>query len=159
MKKLPVMNDEDLELTALEIMSKDEDLLAHGTWEAPVKRLAMRGDAMQVGNGYRITHQGRIRFARVEAGLPEEMRSVAVVPPPEWIVQSIDDLLIVLHRDETAVSGYETMTRAGFKPVVHEQMNDPDMAFLRGDLTGLLQAMLDAAWARGLRPSKGADDE
>lgn len=151
------MNEEDLELTALEILSRGEDLLAIGAWEAPVKRLAMQGLAMRVGSGYRITDKGLAFFAKQE-GLTDA-EAVALSPPrPDWIATPIPDGgLVILRKNELTVSGYEAMIPR-WLPVVHGRLNDADTVAIPTDARGFLQAMLDAAWGLGLRPSGAVND-
>jgi hypothetical protein len=149
------MNVDDRELVVLELMCRGEDILAHGAWEAPCKRLAMRELATKVGNGYRITEKGRAYFAKSE-GL--DMSEIETMAPklPGWIVTVLDGdpkSLVVLCKNELAVSGYDAVRPAQFERVVHGRQNDLDTVFLRTDVEGFLQAVLDAAWARGMRPS------
>jgi hypothetical protein len=152
------MSVDDQMLTCLEIMAKGEDMLPIGVWEAPVKRLAMKELAVQVGNGYRITDKGRAHLAKAEG---VEVAAVEALSPPrsDWIVTVLPGdpaCLVVLRKNELTVSGYEAMAPARFVPIVHEQTNDIDTVAVRGDVDGFMQAMLDAAWARGLRPSDPA---
>lgn len=152
MPKDLTMNVDDQMLVCLEIMANGEDMLAIGVWEAPIKRLAMKELAVKIGNGYRITDAGREFFAKSEG---MELEQVAALAPqrPDWIVNVIPgEWLVVLRKNEATVSGYEAMRPARFVPVVHEHTNDLDSVALGGDIDGFLQAVLDAAWARGLRP-------
>ena len=64
MAKDLTMSVDDQMLVALEIMANGEDLLSIGAWETPIKRLAMKEYAVQVGNGYRITDKGRAFLAK-----------------------------------------------------------------------------------------------
>lgn len=158
MAKDLTMNVDDQMLTCLEIMANGEDLLPIGVWESPVKRLAMRELAVRVGNGYRITDAGREFFAKAEG---MEFEQVAALAPsrPDWIIAVLPGepaSLVVLRKNEMTVSGYEAMAPARFTPIVHEHTNDIDTVAIRNDVDGFLQAMLDAAWARGLRPSEPA---
>lgn len=150
------MNVDDQMLTCLEIMANGEDMFAMGVWEAPVKRLAMKELAVKVGNGYRITDAGREFFARAEGVEFEQV--LALSPPrPDWVVSVLPGdpaCLVVLRKNELTVSGYEAMAPARFVPVVHERTNDVDTVAMRGDVDGFLQAVLDVAWARGLRPTE-----
>jgi hypothetical protein len=153
MAKDLTMSVDDQMLTCLEIMAHGEDMLAIGVWEAPVKRLAMKELAVQVGNGYRITDRGRAHLAKAEGVDVSEVEALAP-NLPDWIVQPMDGMLVVLRKNDLTVSGYEAMLPAKWVPVVHGRMNDVDTAVLLGEqVDGFLQAMLDAAWARGLRPS------
>ena len=63
----------DLEAVVLSITVNDEDMLAIGSWEAPVKSLAVKGLLVKVGNGYRITTAGRVAFEQYET---DEMRGM-----------------------------------------------------------------------------------
>jgi len=63
----------DLEAVILSICASDEDMLAIGSWEAPVKSLAVKGLLVKVGNGYRITETGRAAFDQYET---DEMRGM-----------------------------------------------------------------------------------
>lgn len=147
------MSVDDQMLVVLELMARGEDILAIGTWEAPVKRLAMKEMAVQVGNGYRITDKGRAHLAKAEGVDVDEVEALAP-KLPEWIVQPMGEMLVLLRKNDLAVSGYEAMLPARFVPVVHGRMNDVDTAVLLGDqVETFLQAILDAAWARGLRPT------
>lgn len=152
-KKDLVMNVEDQMLVVLELMVRGEDILAHGAWETPVKRLAMKEYAVKIGNGYRITEAGRAFFAKSE-GMTEDDVYGLEPPRPEWIITPLPDNagLVVLRKNELTVSGYEAMA-ARWVPVAHGRMNDIDTLAILGNPDGLLQAMLDAAWAKGLRPS------
>ena len=145
-----MIDTQDQEAICLELMARGEDMLAYGAWEAPVKRLAMRGYCRKIGNGYRITDRG-IAWAREQTG--EDLR-----PPemPAWIVTPVEGAgLAVLRRNDVAVSGYDAVT-ARYTPIVHGQSQGPDKTLVPADaMDGFLQAMLDAAWARGLRPSGG----
>lgn len=159
------MSVADQELVVLELMHLGEDILAAGTWQAPVRRLAMKGEAVMVPNAnpprYRITEKGEARLTGEEMKLPEEMRSQSPEPMPDWIVQTVGDgpeSVVVLHASLTSVSGYEALTGGRRVPVVHGRMNDAGTAWFSGDkkeIDGFLQAMLDAAWKRGLRPRDG----
>lgn len=147
------MSVDDQMLTCLEIMCAGEDMLAIGVWEAPIKRLAMKEYAGKVGNGYRVTDAGRAFFAKSEGVEIEQVHALAP-PRPDWIVTPIPDVgLVVLRKNEMTVSGYEAMRPVTFAPVTHGRTNDLDTVSFMGDTDALLQAMLDAAWARGLRPS------
>lgn len=149
------MNEADMELTCLEILSRGEDLLAIGVWEAPIKRLAMKEYAVKVGNGYRVTESGKAFFAKSEGIEIEQVHALAP-PRPDWIVTPLPDIgLVVLRKNELTVSGYEAMRPVTFAPVTHGRTNDLDTVAFLGDTDGLLQAMLDAAWVRGLRPTQG----
>jgi hypothetical protein len=149
------MNQADMELTCLEILCNGEDLLPIGVWETPIKRLAMKEYAVKVGNGYRITDKGKAFLAKSE-GVPVEQVEALEPHRPDWVVTPVPsemgEGLVVLRKNELTVSGYEAMT-ARWTPVVHGRMNEPDTVVVRGDVNGFLQAMLDAAWARGLRPT------
>lgn len=145
------MSVDDQMLTLLEIMANGDDILPIGVWEAPVKRLAMKEFAVRVGSGYRITDAGRAFFAKSE-GVEFEQVAALAPPMPDWIVQPLADMLVVLRKNDLAVSGYDALS-ARFSPVVHNQQNDVTTAFIVGEYDRFLQAMLDAAWARGLRPS------
>lgn len=145
------MNDDDMGLTCLEIMARGEDLLSIGVWEAPIKRLAMKELAVKVGNGYRITDKGREALAKAE-GVEIEAVAAMAPPMPDWIVTPIPEGLVVLRKNEMTVSGYEAMS-ARWVPIVHGQKNEIDTLAIVGEPDGFLQAMLDAAWKRGLRPS------
>jgi hypothetical protein len=150
-----IMNLGDQELVCLELMCRGEDMLAIGIWESPIKRLAMKELAVKVGNGYRITDKGRAEFARSE-GVEVETVKALEPPRPDWIVTPLEGeppSLVILRKNELAVSGYEAMEPAHFRHVAHGQMNDADTVAVRGYVDGLLQAMLDAAWKRGLRPN------
>lgn len=156
MAKDLTMNVDDMMLTCLEIMANGEDLMSIGVWEPAIKRLAMRELAVKVGNGYRITDAGRAFFAKSE-GMELEQVAALSPPRPDWIVTALPGepaSLVVLHKNELTVSGYEAMMPARFVPIAHERTNDIDTVAIRGDVGGFLQAMLDAAWARGLRPTE-----
>lgn len=146
------MNDDDMGLTCLELMARGEDLLSIGVWEAPIKRLAMKEFAVKVGSGYRITDKGRAALAQAE-GVEIEAVAALAPPMPDWIVTPIPEGLVVLRKNEMTISGYEAMS-ARWVPVVHEQMN-VDILAIVGEPDGFLQAMLDVAWKRGLRPIDG----
>lgn len=151
MPNLLTMNQTDQELTCLEIMAHGEDLLAIGIWEATIKRMAMKEWCVQIGNGYRITDKGRAELARSE-GVEIEAVKALEPPRPDWIVTVLPDDggLVVLRKNEATVSGYEALAPR-WMPVPIGQMNDIDTVAIRGDVDGFLQAMLDAAWAKGLR--------
>ena len=139
------MNVDDQMLVCLEIMCRGEDMVAVGTWEAPIKRLAMREFATQIGNGYRVTDAGRAFFAKSEDVDLETVR--ALEPPrPDWIVTVLpgDGGLVILRKNELTVSGYEAM-RVSWVPVVHGRMNEPDTVAVRGDVAGFLKAVAEAA--------------
>jgi len=148
------MRIDDQELTCMEIMAHGEDMLAIGVWEAPIKRMAMKDWCVLIGNGYRITDRGRAELAKAEGTDIDAVK--AMEPPrPDWIATPLPGeppSLVILRKNEMAVSGYEAMQPAHFTRVVHGQMNDLDTVAIRGDVDGFLQAMLDAAWAKGLRP-------
>ena len=149
------MNKDDMELVVLELMANGEDILDVGVWSSVVRRLAMKDLAVKVGNGYRITDAGRAFFAKAE-GLEIEQVAALSPPRPDWIINVLPGqpaCLVVLRKNEMTVSGYEAMAPARFTPIVHEQTNDIDTVVLRNDVDGFLQAMLDTAWARGLRPT------
>lgn len=151
------MNESDMELVCLEILARGEDLMAIGVWEPVVRRLRMKEFAVKVGNGYRITDAGRAFFAKSEGVEFEQV--LALAPPmPNWIAKVLPgepDSLVVLHKNDLTVSGYEAIRPVQFVPIVHGHVNDFEETALRGDVDGFLQAMLDAAWARGLRPTDG----
>lgn len=151
------MNLEDQMLVLLELGCRGEDILSHGAWETPVKRLAMKEYVVKIGNGYRITDKGRAFFAKSEGVDVAEVEALAPVLP-DWIVTPLDQDgqqgLVVLRKNDLTVSGYEAMCPS-FRPIVQGYLNDVDTMLVRGDCTMFLQAMLDAAWARGLRPSNG----
>lgn len=148
------MNESDMELVCLEILARGEDLMAIGVWEPIVRRLRMKEFAVKVGNGYRITDAGRAFFAKSEGVEFEQV--LALAPPmPNWIVQPLDGFLVVLRKNDLAVSGYEALC-ARFSPIIHNQQNGVETAFIVGEYDEFLQVMLDAAWARGLRPTDGA---
>lgn len=153
MAKDLMMNLADQELTCLEVMAMGEDMLAIGTWEAPIKRMAMKEWCIKVGGGYRITDKGRAELARSE-GVPVEQINAMEPQRPDWMVTPLpeDGGLVVLRKNEMAVSGYEAMS-ARWVPVIHGRMNEPDTVAVRGDIDGFLQAMLDVAWTKGLRPT------
>lgn len=149
------MSVDDQMLTCLEIMCAGEDMLAIGVWEAPIKRLAMKEYAVKVGNGYRVTEAGKAFFARSEG---VEVEAIQALAPrrPDWIVTPLPNAgLVVLRKNELTVSGYEVMRPVTFAPVTHGRTNDLDTVAFLGDTDSLLQAMLDAAWSRGLRPTNG----
>lgn len=147
------MSVDDQMLTCLEIMCAGEDMLAIGVWEAPIKRLAMKEYAVKVGNGYRVTEAGKAVFAKSEGVEIEQVKALAP-PRPDWIVTSLPDVgLVVLRKNEMTVSGYEALRPVTFAPVTHGRSNDLDTVAFLGDTDSLLQAMLDAAWSRGLRPT------
>jgi hypothetical protein len=151
------MNLEDRELVVLELMCRGEDILAHGAWEQPCKRLAMREFAQKVGNGYRITEKGKAYFATYEGVDTKEIDALAP-KLPGWIFTVLEGepkSLVVLCKNELAVSGYDAVRPASFERIVHGRQNDIDTVFLRSDVDGFLQAALDAAWAKGLRPTNG----
>lgn len=157
MAKDLTMGVDDQMLTCLEIMAHGEDMLAIGAWEAPIKRLAMREYAVKVGNGYRITKGGEA-FLASEGGVSvEEITAMAPVHP-DWIITPLPSGgVVILRKNELAVSGYEAMG-ARWVPVVHGQTNEIDTMTLHGDADGFLQAVLDVAWARGLRPTSVNDN-
>lgn len=142
------MNETDQQLVCLEIMSRGEDMLAHGAWEAPIKRLSMRGLCRKIGNGYRITDKG---LAHLKGQTGEDIRSPEM---PQWIVTPVEGAgLVVLRRNDMAVSGYDAVT-ARYTPIVHGQTQGVGQTLVSADATdAFLQAALDAAWARGLRPT------
>ena len=147
------MTVDDQQLICLDIMSRGEDMLAHGSWEAPIKRLAMRGLCRKIGSGYRISDQGRALFAESEGKTVAEIEAMAP-PMPEWIATPVTDVgLVVLRRNDVSVSGYDNVT-ARYAPVVHGQQQSAVLV-PHDRVDSFLQAMLDAAWARGLRPSAG----
>jgi len=152
------MNQQDMELVCLEIMSNGEDLLSLGVWEPVVKRLAMKEEAVLVGNGYRITDKGRARFAKSE-GVPIEDVKALEPPRPDWIITPLpnDGGLVILRKNELTVSGYEAMT-VQWRPVAHGRLNEADTVAVRGDVAGFLQAVLDVAWGMGVRPTTGNDN-
>lgn len=153
------MNHEDLELTVLDLMYRGEDILPIGPWEAPVKRLFMKGEAIQVGRGYRLTDKGKARFEREDAKLPDEWQTQPA-DFPEWVVQIVGkdpEHLVLLHANHLVPSGYEVLWSVRKTPVVINQPNDPSTALMKGskeDIDKFLQAMLDTAWERGLRPKE-----
>ena len=158
------MSMEDQELTALEIMVRGEDLLSVGAWEAPVRRLAMKGEALMVPNvnppRYRITEKGEIRFNGEEMKLPSIMRVAAREPDPMWIVHTVGqnpESVVLLHQAPLSASGYEAITGGRRVPVEIGKQNDPGTAWMRGskdEIDAFFQAMLDVAWSRGLRPKE-----
>lgn len=153
------MSVDDQMLTLLEIMANGEDILPIGVWEAPVKRLAMKEFAVRVGSGYRITDAGRAFFAKSE-GVEFEQVAALAPPMPDWIINVLPGepaSLVVLRKDPVAVSGYSALRPAQFQPIAHQQMQDMTATFMRveaSEVDGFLQAMMDAAWARGLRPTE-----
>lgn len=155
MAKDITMNVDDQMLTCLEIMARGEDMLSMGVWEAPIKRLAMQEFAIKIGNGYRITDKGRAFFAKAEG---VDLEAVKALEPqrPNWIVTDLpgDAGLIILRKNELTVSGYEVLV-GHWAPVTPNRIYDPDSATIRGDVSELLQTLLDAAWAKGLRPTNG----
>ena len=78
------MNVDDQMLVCLEVMARGEDMLPLGTWEAPIKRLAMKEFAVLVGNGYRITDKGRAFFAKEEGLTADEVYGLEP-PRPDWM--------------------------------------------------------------------------
>ena len=142
------MNEADQQLVCLEIMARGEDMLAHGAWEPAVKRLAMRGLCRKIGNGYRITDKGLAHF-KGQTG--EDIK-----PPemPQWVVTPVEGAgLVVLRRNDMAVSGYDATT-ARYAPIVHGETQGVGQTLVPADaMDAFLQTMLDAAWARGLRPT------
>lgn len=150
------MNVDDQMLVCLEVMARGEDMLPLGTWEAPIKRLAMKEFAVLVGNGYRITDKGRAFFAKEEGLTADEVYGLEP-PRPDWIVTPLPEGgLVILRKNEMTVSGYEALVPRPV-PVAHGRTNEADTLFLLKDSDGFLQAMLDAAWAKGLRPSDGGN--
>lgn len=154
------MSVEDRMLTLLELMARGEDMMTIGVWETPLKRLAMKEYAVKVGNGYRITETGKAYLAKSEGVAVEVVQTLQPVRPP-WIVTELPDGgssgsgsagLVVLRKNEMTVSGYEALA-ARWVPVVHGETNEIDTLAIQGDPTGFLQAVMDMAWARGLRPS------
>lgn len=143
------MNQQDMELVCLEIMSNGEDLLSLGVWEPVVKRLAMKEEAVLVGKGYRITDKGRVRFAKSE-GVDIEAVKALEPPRPDWIVTVLPDDggLVILRKNELAVSGYEAM-RVSWVPVTHGRMNEPDTVAVRGDVAGFLRAVTEVVGIKG----------
>lgn len=149
------MTVDDQMLVVLELMARGEDMLAIGVWESPLRRLAMKEYAVKIGNGYRITDAGRAFFAKSEGVTEDEVH--ALTPPrPDWIVTPLPDDggLVILRKNELTVSGYEALMPR-WVPVTHGQMNEPDTVAVRGNVDGFLQAVLDAAWSKGLRPTDG----
>lgn len=151
------MTVDDQMLLCLEIMAHGEDMLAIGAWEAPIKRLTMKEYAAKIGNGYRITDAGRAFFAQTEG---VSFADVAAMEPPrpDWIVTLLPgepETLVVLRKNELTVSGYEALT-GRWVPAAHGHMNDGHTVAVSRDVTGFLQAVLDVAWARGLRPTDAA---
>jgi hypothetical protein len=147
------------ELVCLSIMARGEDMLAHGVWEAPIKRMAMRGWTVKVGNGYRITNAGKAYLTTQEADLPDGMLTPFAPKPAPWIVEVFDQgektNVVVLQHDPLAVSGYAAARRLSFQPIAHERKQDASLTCLNlptADVTAFLQAVLDAAWARWSRP-------
>lgn len=147
------MNQTDMELVCLELMANGEDLLSLGVWESVVKRLMMREEAVLVGNGYRITEKGRARFAKSE-GVDFETVKALEPPRPNWIIAPLPDDggLVILRKNDLVVSGYEALA-ARWVPIVHGQTNEFGTVAVQDDADGFLQASLDAAWAKGLRPT------
>lgn len=147
------MTVDDQMLVCLEIMARGEDMLALGAWEAPVRRLVMKEYAAKIGNGYRITDAGMSYFAKSEGATEEEVYGLTP-PRPDWIATALPDDggLVILRKNELTVSGYEALMPR-WVPVNQGQVNDVDTVAVRGDVDGFLQAMLDAAWSKGLRPT------
>lgn len=149
------MSVDDQMIVCLEVMANGEDMLSIGAWEAPIRRLAMKEYAVKIGNGYRITDRGRAFLAKSEGVSIEEV--VALEPVrPDWVVTTIPaemgEGLVVLRKNEMTVSGYEAMAPR-FLPIVQGHLNDVDTVLIRDGVDQFLQAMLDAAWAKGLRPT------
>lgn len=149
------MSVDDQMLVVLELMANGEDILAIGAWESPLRRLAMKEYAAKVGNGYRITDAGRAFFAKSEGVTEDEVYGLTP-PRPDWIITPLPDDggLVILRKNEATISGYEALMPR-WVPIAHGRMNEPDTVAVRGDVDGFLQAILDAAWAKGLRPSDG----
>lgn len=139
------MGVDDQMLVCLEIMANGEDLLAIGTWEAPIKRLAMKECAIQVGNGYRITDKGRAELAKAE-GVPIE--TVAALEPhrANWIITVLPDDggLVILRKNELVVSGYEAL-RATWVPVIPDYLNSVDTVAIRDNVAEFIKAVAELA--------------
>ncbi len=156
------MSVDDQMLVVLEIMMPGarsptgEDMFAIGAWEAPIRRLFMKGYVFQIGtNAYRIADKGKEFFAQSE-GTTVEALTAEAPKTPDWIVTALPEGgLVILRKNELTVSGYEAMA-ARWMPVTHGHMNDIDTLAVVGDSDGFLQAVLDAAWAKGLRPTHGS---
>lgn len=147
------MSVDDQMLTCLELMAMGEDMLAIGAWESPIKRLAMKEFVVKIGNGYRITDAGRAFFAKSE-GVSVEFVAAMSPPRPDWVITDLPDNggVVVLRKNDLTVSGYEALMPR-WVPIAHGQTNEPDTVAVRDDIDGFLQAMLDVAWSKGLRPT------
>lgn len=154
MPKDLTMGMDDMELTCLDIMNQGEDMIAMGAWEAPIKRMAMKEWCQKIDNGYRITDKGRAVLAKSDGVLVDAL--VATAPPrPDWIATELPGGgLVIVRKNELAVSGYEALAPR-WVPIVHEQANPIDTIAIRDNVDGFLQTMMDLAWAKGMRPTGG----